>query len=150
VGSVGFGRLVWPGMVLAGLGLGLAVLAAWPEPTTRVVRLPYGESQPKTPSEAVAVRAPAAKAARSTPAAVVPPVAAPPLPAPAETAEAEEVGRVLAVAEPAPEPAPADGPPPVPSEAEVSGGYQQESPEELGARPLPGADLTLPPPPVAG
>lgn len=34
------------------------------------------------------------------------------------------------------------GPAPVPSELEQSAGYEQESPEELGARPLPGAEVT--------
>ena len=31
---------------------------------------------------------------------------------------------------------------PVPSELEQSADYEQESPEELGARPLPGAEVT--------
>ena len=34
------------------------------------------------------------------------------------------------------------GPAPVPSELEQSADYVQESPEELGARPLPGAEVT--------
>ena len=34
------------------------------------------------------------------------------------------------------------GPAPVPSELELSTDYEQESPEELGARPLPGAEVT--------
>jgi hypothetical protein len=34
------------------------------------------------------------------------------------------------------------GPAPVPSELELSADYEQESPEELGARPLPGAEVT--------
>ena len=34
------------------------------------------------------------------------------------------------------------GPAPVPSELERSADYEQESPEELGARPLPGAEVT--------
>jgi hypothetical protein len=42
------------------------------------------------------------------------------------------------------------GPPPVASEAELEPGYVEESPEELGAEPLPGAELTPEPPPVAG
>ncbi len=33
------------------------------------------------------------------------------------------------------------GPAPVPSELEQSADYEQESPEELGARPLPGAEV---------
>ena len=40
------------------------------------------------------------------------------------------------------------GPAPVPSELERSVGYVQESPEELGAEPLPGVELTPEPPPV--
>ena len=40
------------------------------------------------------------------------------------------------------------GPPPVPSELEQSAGYVQESPEQLGAEPLPGAELTPQQPPV--
>ena len=42
------------------------------------------------------------------------------------------------------------GPAPVPSELETSGDYVQEPPEELGAEPLPGAELTREPPPVVG
>ncbi len=42
------------------------------------------------------------------------------------------------------------GPAPVPSELEQSVGYVQESPEELGAEPLPGVQLTPEPPPVVG
>jgi hypothetical protein len=42
------------------------------------------------------------------------------------------------------------GPPEVPSEAELEADYVQEAPEELGADPLPGAELTPEPPPVAG
>ena len=42
------------------------------------------------------------------------------------------------------------GPAPVPSELEQSVDYEQESPEELGARPLPGAAVTPEPPPVVG
>lgn len=133
-------RLVWPGMILAGLGLGIAVLAVWPEPTTRIVRLPYGETQPKIPLEA----APApVRAARQV--AVAPPAATRPRP-PAAVVQPEEVVRVLAAIEP--EPDLSAGPPPVPSELEASGGFEQESPEELGAAPLPGAEPT--PPPVAG
>ena len=41
------------------------------------------------------------------------------------------------------------GPPPVPSQAELEPDYVAESPEELGAEPLPGAVLTPEPPPVA-
>ena len=49
----------------------------------------------------------------------------------------------------APRPA-AFGPAPVPSELESSVDYVQQSPEELGAAPLPGADLTPEPSPVVG
>ena len=45
---------------------------------------------------------------------------------------------------------PAFGPAPVPSELEQSAGYVRESPEELGAEPLPGAELTPERPPVVG
>lgn len=131
-------------MVLAGLGLGLAVLAAWPEPTTRIVRLPYGEAQPKTPLVAAPAPAPAARQAAVAPRPVTPP------PAPVATVESDDV-RVLAAIEP--EPDLSAGPPPVPSELEVDGGFEQETPEELGAAPLPGADpirAEPTPPPVAG
>ena len=74
-------RLVWPGMILAGIALAASVWVAWP-----------------------VASAPAAPASAKSPARV--------------------------------------GPAPVPSELEQSPGYEQESPEELGARPLPGADLT--------
>ena len=42
------------------------------------------------------------------------------------------------------------GPPEGPSEAELDTDYVPDSPEELGADPLPGAVLTPEPPPVAG
>jgi hypothetical protein len=42
------------------------------------------------------------------------------------------------------------GPAPVPSELELSADYEQESPEELGARPLPGAEVTPERQPVLG
>ena len=74
-------RLVWPGMILAGIALAACVWVAWP-----------------------VASAPAA-----------PPTAKPPA---------------------------VFGPAPVPSELEQSADYEQESPEELGARPLPGAELT--------
>ena len=44
------GSLVWPAIILAGLALGGYVLAAWPDTTPRLVRLPYGEAMPKTPT----------------------------------------------------------------------------------------------------
>jgi hypothetical protein len=42
------------------------------------------------------------------------------------------------------------GPPPVPSELDAELDYVQEPPEDLGAKPLPGAELTPEPPPAAG
>lgn len=48
------------------------------------------------------------------------------------------------------QPAPDFGPAPVPSELESSDGYEQQSPEELGAEPLPGAAPTPEPSPVVG
>ena len=74
-------RLVWPGMILAGIALAASVWAAWP-----------------------VASAPAAPPSVESPAGF--------------------------------------GPAPVPSELEQSPDYEQESPEELGARPLPGAELT--------
>jgi hypothetical protein len=143
VGSTRLGTLVWPGMVLAGLLLMLAVWASWPEPSTRLVRLPYGESQPKAPLDERATRQ----------VAVAPSVEQPRQPGRIAQPEAEEEpARVLAGAGSAPateEADLADGPAPVPSPAELQEDYVQESPEELGARPLPGADAT-PVPPVAG
>jgi hypothetical protein len=141
VGSARLGGIVWPGMILAGLALAAAVLAAWPEPTTRIVRLPYGESLPKTPALAQAARpeapARAVSAPPSGPSTVL------------EAAEPEaEPARVLAAVEPAPEEW--AGPAPVQSETELDEDYVQESPEQLGADPLPGSELTPPPPPVAG
>jgi hypothetical protein len=82
-------RLVWPGMIAAGITLAVCVWAAWP--------------------------------VSSAPAA--PPHAGPRAPF---------------------------GPSPVPSELERTAGYVQESPEDLGAEPLPGAELTPSPPPVVG
>lgn len=127
VRSAGVARIVWPGMILAGLLLALVVWAAWPEPARRIVRLPDGESMPKTAPVAATPQAPAAAA---------------------PVVEEEEPVRVLAAVEP--DPAPSAGPAPLPSELELSGDYDQESPEELGAEPLPGAVLTPEPPPLAG
>ena len=42
------------------------------------------------------------------------------------------------------------GPAPVPAELESSVGYEQQSPEELGAQPLPGAEVRPEPQPVVG
>ncbi len=81
-------RLVWPGMILAGVILAATLWAVWP-----------------------VASAPAA------PPAVRPSVFAPP---------------------------------PVASELELIGGFEQESPEELGAEPLPGVELTPELPPVVG
>ena len=143
MGSARLGGLVWPGMILAGLLLAAAVLAAWPESTTQIVRLPYGESQPKAPMLAQAEQRPAT-AAREV-------AAQSPAPAPAAAPETEP-GRVLAAVEPAPEAEaePWAGPAPLQSETELDEDYVQESPEELGADPLPGVVVTPAPPPVAG
>jgi hypothetical protein len=140
---VGFARLarfVWPGMFLAGLALAAAVWSSWPEPQSRLVRLPYGESQPKAPTLA------AAKAATQKPSQSVSVFPATPqqpeTPSSIGAPEAEEPGRVLAAVEPSATTEdfdPSDGPAPVPSDFELSGDYEQESPEELGAEPLPGA-----------
>ena len=43
VGRLRLGTAAWLGMILAGSCLGAVVLAAWPEPTTTLTRLPYGE-----------------------------------------------------------------------------------------------------------
>lgn len=44
------GTLTWLGMILAGVALGAYVFAVWPDTTPRLVRLPYGEAMPKTPT----------------------------------------------------------------------------------------------------
>jgi hypothetical protein len=142
VTSAGLGKLVWPGAILAGLALLGIVALVWPEPTTRIVRLPYGESQPKTPHEAGSIARPARAAVvadgkRTTGRQVE--SRAP--------ATVEETGRVLAAVEPA---ATARGPAPVPSPLELAPGYVRESPEQLGAEPLPGTVLTPAPPVAAG
>ena len=142
MGSAGVARLVWPGMILAGLLLAAFVWAAWPEPAVRTVRFPEAEPAPKTASVA------ASAAGRPERAAVMPqpaPGTAPPAAAPVVE---EEPARVLAAVEP--ERAAGFGPAPVPSELELAGDYVQEPPEELGARPLPGVVVTPAPPPVAG
>jgi hypothetical protein len=143
VGSARLGRFVWPGMFVAGLALAAAVWATWPEPQTRIVRLPYGESQPKAPT-LVAAKPATQRPSRSVSVFPATPEA-PRTPAPFGQPEAEEPGRVLAAVEPSPTTEdfdPTDGPAPVPSDFELSGDYEQEPPEELGAEPLPGADLT--------
>jgi len=122
-------RFVWPGMILAGLALGAFVFAAWPEPTFRVIRLPYGEAMPKTPlagaAPAAAKEIAAPSAAQIAPLAV--PESAPDPIALVETEPAAEQER---------EQAPFAGPAPVRSELEDAG--YAESAEDLGAEPLPG------------
>ena len=110
-------NLVWLSMVLGGVVLGTFVWASWPEPTVRIVRLPYGEAMPKT------VRAAAERQQQTrTVAAVTPPAV------PAAAPERELV---------AAEPEPLDrGPAAVRSELEDDG--YAESAEQLGAEPLPG------------
>lgn len=141
MGSAGLGKLVWPGAILAGFALLGIVALSWPEQTTRIVRLPYGESQPKTPRVAVA---PARRVRATDPEnggrATAP--AQPATPAPLE-----DDGRVLAAVEPAPS---FGGPAPLPSALELMPGYVRESPEQLGAEPLPGAVVTPAPPVAAG
>lgn len=131
-------------MVLAGLALGGLVFISWPDPTTRTVRLPYGESSPKTP----ALKAEAAEraAAPETPATAAAVASAAKTPRGKPAPVAKEPGRVLAAV--AVDPAFA-GPDPVPSQLELEPGYEQQRPEALGAEPLPGAELTPEPPPVA-
>jgi len=106
-------------MIIAGLALAAAVWTTWPESTTRMVLLPYGESTPKTPRVAVekpkTVRVVAARPKASAQSA--------PAPAPVTV---EDAGGVLGVVEPEPVAEPEPELPP------------QESPEELGAEPLPG------------
>lgn len=110
----GLTRFVWPGMILAGLALGAFVFAAWPEPTFRVIRLPYGEAMPKTP---VADARPVAAKETAAPAA-------------AQIAP-------LAVPESAPDPIALVEPDPVEEgRAQPFAGFG-ESAEELGAEPLP-------------
>src|SRR5207342_1089123 len=107
VGRLRRGSVVWLGMILAGSCLGAFVLAAWPEPTTHLTRLPYGESRPKTP--VVAKRqAPVEKVVAG----------AEVVNAPRSQAAPDEgtIERELA------------GPPPVPAESE-SHNYRPETPE---------------------
>jgi hypothetical protein len=142
MGSAGVARLVWPGMILVGLLLAAFVWAAWPEPTVGIVRVPDAQPVPKTaPVAAPGAGRPVRAARKQQPA----PVTAPP---PAAPVVEEEPVRVLAAVEP--ERAAGYGPAPVPSELELAGDYAQESPEELGAKPLPGVVVTPAPPPVAG
>ena len=135
---------MWPGAILVGVALGAFVLLSWPDPTTRTVRLPYGESAPKTPrtieaSKPTVVIQPEATLPPSAVEGAAPPEAAEPV------AE-EEPGRVLAAVERDPS---SVGPDPLPSDLELEPGYVRESPEKLGAEPLPGAELTPAQQPVA-
>lgn len=139
--SARLGRLVWPAAIAAGCAIGAYVLVAWPEPTTRTVRLPYGEALPKTPREAARpARSEVLRPARAA-AAESGPLQEPPAPL-----EEEEPSRVLAGVEPDQSFA---GPAPFPSRLERDPNYAQEPPEQLGAEPLPGAVLTPAPQPVA-
>ena len=117
VGRLRLGSVVWLGMILAGACLGAFVFVAWPEPTTHLTRLPYGESRPKTPSVAVERKAPVKRV----------------------------VASVGVVAPPQPELAPVRRPPSVSSRGRLpsrprarADGYRPETAEELGAKPLPG------------
>ena len=126
MGRLRLGSVVWLGMILAGACLGAFVFASWPEPTTRVTRLPYGESGPKTPRVAVERQVPVRRVVAT--ADVVPAK-------PEPVVEEETVERELA------------GPPPVAAESESeSAGYRAETPEELGAKPLPGMHPNVPKP----
>jgi hypothetical protein len=122
VGRLRLGSVVWLGMILAGSCLGAFVFAAWPEPTTRLTRLPHGESSPKTPIVAVQRHAPTQRVVASVGVVTSPQQRAP---------DEENVERELA------------GPPPVAADSE-SGGYRLETPEELGAKPLPGMHPSVP------
>lgn len=137
MGSARLARFVWPGMILVGLALGAAVWATWPGQETRVVRLPYGEAQPKAAGAGESQRSKAApRRPDSEPGDVL-------------VEPASEPARVLAGVEPSSSTEEVDesaGPSPIPSDLELSGDYEQESPEELGAEPLPGAELTQSPP----
>ena len=110
-------------MILVGTCLGAFVLAAWPEPTTHLTRLPHGESKPKTPVVVAKRQAPVTRVV----AGVEDVNASQPQAAPDD----ETIERELA------------GPPPVPAESE-SHGYRPETPEELGATPLPGMHPSTP------
>jgi hypothetical protein len=124
VGRRRLGSVVWLGMILAGFCLGAFVFAAWPEPTTRLTRLPHGESGSKTPIAIVHRHVPAQRVVASAGVAA---------PQPQRASDEENVERELA------------GPPPVAAESE-SGGYRPETPEELGAKPLPGMHPSVPKP----
>lgn len=127
-------NLIWPGMILAGAALAFFVFLSWPEPTFRLVRLPYGESMPKTPAAALE-RAKPVRVAKSAPA---PAPVQDSVPA-SEIASEPQAERELAAVEPAKVVEPVkvpDGPVPTPA-ADEDDGYI-ESAEQLGATPLPG------------
>ncbi|HUH14931.1 MAG TPA: hypothetical protein VML35_03500 [Gaiellaceae bacterium] len=109
------GNLVWLSMVLSGVALGAFVWVSWPEPSLRIVRLPYGEAMPKSVRTAPERQEPV-----RTVAAVVP------------VAAVDATAPELAAAEPQRLDA---GPSPVGSEIEDD---YAESAEQLGAEPLPG------------
>ena len=125
MGRLRLGSVVWLGMIFVGSCLGAFVLAAWPEPTTHLTRLPHGESKPKTPVVVAKRQAPVKR--------VVASVEVVNAPQPQDAPDEETIERELA------------GPPPVPAESE-SNGYRPETPEELGATPLPGMHPSTPVP----
>lgn len=130
----GLTRFVWPGMILAGLALGAFVFATWPEPTFRVIRLPYGEAMPKTPlADAAPAKETAAPASSPIAPLAVPEIA----PDPIALVESEPVEEER-------EREPDAGPEPVRSELEDAG--HTESAEELGAEPLPDDERQEPEP----
>lgn len=102
------GNLVLLGMILSGIALGAYVLASWPDTTPRLIRLPYGESMPKTPR---VVPERTVRVLQAVPAA--PEVAVAPVPAPKAVKPARKA----------------------PIEDEI---VSEESPYDLGAEPLPG------------
>lgn len=115
------GNVVWLGLVLSGVALGLYVLTAWPDTSPQVIRLPYGEAMPKTPRAVVPARKAEVAAASARPDVVRPAVAAP-------------------AAAPVPARVPASRPP---AEEAVA---PEESASELGAQPLPGTGQAQPQP----
>lgn len=114
------GNVVWLSMVLSGLVLAAFVWISWPEASSRLVRLPYGEAMPKS-STAAPERQQQVQPVRTV--AAVAPASQP------EAAPEPE----LAAAEPEPL---SNGPAPIGSDLEADGYF--ESPESLGAAPLPG------------
>lgn len=112
----------------------------WPRPPTLTLTATTATATATAQKSAVAARVAPERlpAEQSPPAEVVEPATEPP--------------RVLAAVEPSPTTEQvdlSDGPAPVPSQTELDEDYVQESPEELGADPLPGVDLTQPPPTAA-